>query len=268
MILNETITLFWTQKLIGVAVFFQTIELLSLKKEFGPHGIWNWETIQKDFKVFPPPLNWIFQLYLSYLGFLGTLTLRLTSAIGILIWPQPIFFVALVFTSLLVCARWRGTFNGGSDAITQAILNALCVAALGATFWPNHPKIVRGALLYIALQSTLSYWIAGLVKIKVKEWRSGRALALFLHHPSYEVNPLAQKFSHWPWACLSASWIVMGFECLFPWALFNRTACLILVGTAFCFHSINVYVFGLNRFLFAWVATYPSLFYISQTLRT
>ena len=40
----------------------------------------------------------------------------------------------------------------------------------------------------------------------------------------------------------------------------------LLFGVALGFHLANVYAFGLNRFLFAWLAAYPALYYCSSLL--
>ena len=60
------------------------------------------------------------------------------------------------------------------------------------------------------------------------------------------------------------AWSVIGFECLFPLAWFDPRLCLLLMAAGAGFHLLNSYVFGLNRFLFAWLAAYPALWFCSQ----
>jgi hypothetical protein len=41
--------------------------------------------------------------------------------------------------------------------------------------------------------------------------------------------------------------------------------CVAIVAVALAFHIANVYVFGLNRFVWAWAATYPALYFCSRS---
>jgi hypothetical protein len=58
-----------------------------------------------------------------------------------------------------------------------------------------------------------------------------------------------------------AGWLMLGFECGAPLALTGRTACLALLAFGAGFHVVNAVVFGLNRFLWTWLAAYPALLY-------
>jgi hypothetical protein len=51
---------------------------------------------------------------------------------------------------------------------------------------------------------------------------------------------------------------VIAFECAFPLALIDARL-LSLLGIAF--HVVNARVLGLNRFLWAWLAAYPALWF-------
>ena len=56
----------------------------------------------------------------------------------------------------------------------------------------------------------------------------------------------------------------MLFELLFPLALLDAgylKAALVIAGL---FHLVNGCVFGLNRFLWIWIAAYPSLLWFQQ----
>lgn len=214
----------WVGRLISIAVILQTIELFWVRP-------WNWKILAKEIpRVFRP--------LLKSNAFL--LSLRLVAAVVALIFPHPLAIAVVWLTTWGVAVRWRGTFNGGSDAMTFLILTAWLVSAI----LPSSESI---ALLYIAIQLILSYLVAGIAKIVSPQWRNGQAPQYFLAMSGVAVTP-EQAFV--------LAWVVLVFECLFPLAVFAPIPFLLF---GLVFHLMNVYFFGLNRFVFAWVAAYPAL---------
>src|SRR5581483_232816 len=103
-----------------------------------------------------------------------------------------------------ICLRWRGTYNGGSDYMTLLILLTVSAASLSG----DHPRVVSVALGYIAIQSALSYFIAGIAKIRHREWRTGEALSRLLNSPVYATPESARAISHNRAFCFAGSWAV------------------------------------------------------------
>jgi len=165
-------------------------------------------------------------------------------------------------STALIALRWRGSVNGGSDFMTLVVLGALSVARAA----PERPLVSLGCLWYVAIQACNSYFIAGLVKLKAASWRQGRALPAFLADAAYDASALRSWLTRHPRFARVLGWAVMALECSFPLALVHPTLCTLLVTLALAFHIANVYVFGLNRFLWAWAATYPALFFASHHL--
>ena len=120
----------------------------------------------------------------------------------------------------------------------------------------------EGGVLYIAAQLTLSYARAGIVKAKERSWWSGHALSSFLALPAYGVPAwVPRRMPDDRLLLRLASVGVIGFECLAPLAWLDPVACLALIAVAFTFHAATAALFGLNRFLLAWTAALPSLWY-------
>jgi hypothetical protein len=161
----------WIEIMVSAAVILQTIELLLVRKSFSERGIWRWSELRKNF-----PIVSLFDLLLNDRAFTIILGLRLLAAILLIAQGHWIFSTVLAATTLLISLRWLGTFNGGSDYMTFLILYSI---AIGRIF-ENNERVLKGALLYIAVQTCLSYFVAGFVKIKRADWRSGRALVSFL----------------------------------------------------------------------------------------
>jgi hypothetical protein len=255
-----TEALHWTSVIVGIALFFQTLELISIRRTAQDTGIWEWKMIRRDFAPLPRWTRSIFDRVLSYPGFLALLALRLICAAMIAVLPHAFFAIILFASTLLISLRWRGSFNGGSDFMNLIVLSALSIALL----FKNNASIGTACLWYIAIQTCTSYFIAGAIKLRRENWRNGSALSGFLSNTIYSPDPLSTALSRSAQISQAASWAVMIFECLFPIALLNTRLSILMMGLAIAFHLSNFYFFGLNRFLLSWAAAYPALYYCSQ----
>ncbi len=154
----------------------------------------------------------------------------------------------------------RGPVNGGSDSMTALMLLSLVVAAI----WPTQ-KILSGALWFIAIQATLSYVIAGYVKIKEPSWRNGQALKVFLSRQTvYQSTGHIFNASSFQFLLRLVSALILFFELSFFVVFLVPTVVSIYLLVGILFHLLNVYVFGLNRFFWIWLATYPAIYYLAK----
>ncbi|MBX9766045.1 MAG: hypothetical protein K2X47_02130 [Bdellovibrionales bacterium] len=123
------------------------------------------------------------------------------------------------------------------------------------------PILQKTALWIIAFQLTLSYFKAGFLKLRSAHWRTGDALSEFMSSPLYEANTSIEKLKASPIACRTGAWILILFECLFPLSFVDQRIAVSFLMLGICFHLATAYVFGLNRFVFAWISAYPALLY-------
>lgn len=163
----------------------------------------------------------------------------------------------LLLTSALLSLRYRGTFNGGSDLMTAVVLT-------GSLLGDLLPRPLGGAklgLLWISLQSLLSYWIAGLVKGQHLSWWTGRELKLYFGLSSFRpgINILSLDSAR-P-ALIALSWSTLLFECGSPIVLWKPNWVPTFLGLAALFHFGIALFLGLNRFFFAWIASFPALYW-------
>jgi Vitamin K-dependent gamma-carboxylase len=241
--------------LAALAVMQGTLELLATRRVFADDGVWQWRTLRPD----APWLSWA----LAYRPFLVLLAIRIVAAMLLLAGVRWGVAPALWVTSLLVSVRFRGTSNGGSDMMLMVVLSALVVAHLGA----SRPAVVSAALLYVAAQSLMSYFIAGVVKAVNAPWRQGTAMRSFVRTPHFGVPAAIVSLFDSRAVSLIVSWGVIVFECAAPLALLDPRVCVAYMSLAALFHLGNVAVFGLNRFLLAWAASWPALLYASSLAR-
>ncbi len=250
--------LLWSERLLAVALALQSAEMLRIREAFRPGGVWDWELLRADFATWPRAARAFLDATLAPAGFRVLLILQLLAAIGIFV-GAPLF--ALVFvTTALVSLRWRGSFNGGSDAMTLVAILGIGVAHAFRT----DPAVGPAALGFVAFQCVLSYFRAGWAKLCVAEWRDGRALRFFLRLPNYDVPPSLARLVDRPRLARGLSLGLLCFELLFPLTLFSPSLALTGIALGLAFHAANFAAFGLNRFFWVWAATYPALYYASH----
>lgn len=188
--------------------------------------------------------------------------LRALLALALLAGLAPgLVAAALLGTGIMLLRRYDGPYNGGSDRMTLLIL--ACLA--GARLLPG-PLAAETAFGYLALQAVLSYVVSGWVKIRNPDWRSGRALRDVFAVSAYPVSRVLRRWARRPRLLAAAGWAVMLFELGFPLALADPRlmAAALVVGAGF--HLANALLFGLNRFLWIWIASYPALIWLQARL--
>jgi hypothetical protein len=183
-------------------------------------------------------------------------TLFLVSCI-LLIAPSPHLWTLALLLHLVICHHFKGSFNGGSDFMLTQILifHSLYSSSL------ENFTIKKYFLVYFCVQVLLSYFIAGFVKVKNRSWRKGLALGEILKIEKYDV-PLSVKSKNFSTSVLKAlSWGVMLWELSAFAPLLFPSYRVPFLALGLCFHLGNIYLFGLNRFLWVWISSYPLLYF-------
>jgi hypothetical protein len=167
----------------------------------------------------------------------------------------------LLISSVLLFARDDGPYNGGSDRMGTLLLAGLWLAhVLPVPAWR------AAALAYVAVQLIASYFLAGVAKAVNPAWRDGGALrdvfAFSIYPVSRDLRALAQR-SRW---LTTLGWGVLAFELAFPFALLDARALVVALALAFAFHLMNAALFGLDRFVWVWLAAYPLLIWFQGAL--
>lgn len=186
--------------------------------------------------------------------FLPRAALSLLLLLGVF---SPWVLLALSIHSLAILHRFAGPYNGGSDRMGLLVLYCLCLAEM----LPG--GIGREAAFgYLAIQVVLSYFVSGQVKIVNPEWRSGRALQDVFDFSAYPVSEALRGLANRPRLLWAMSWGVMVFEVLFPFSLLNSASLIGALVLTAMFHLSNACFFGLNRFVWFWIAAYPSILWL------
>ena len=245
--------------LCALSLVVQTLEFLRLRGPLGPDGIWSFAVQQGDLAHAARPVRAAFAFLSRPPVHTAHLALRLAAAVllpfgfGL---PVSLF---LFLGTLAILVRWRGAFNGGSDFMTVAVTTALVIADIGAAIGKTETG-AAAALWYVAVHAISSYFVSGAVKLLDPDWRSGRALPIFLDGGVYGPLPPDSLFRRRP-AAIACTWGFILWECAFPLALLAPEIAAVFCAVALVFHLLVFRFFGLNRFVFAWAATFPAIVY-------
>ena len=123
------------------------------------------------------------------------------------------------------------------------------------------PLLQEASFGYLAAQLVLSYFMSGWVKVVNPAWRNGDALADVFAYSAYPVADSLRGWAQSPRLLCAMGWAVMGFELAFPLALLQPGLLAVALAIAASFHAANACLFGLNRFLWAWLSAYPALWW-------
>ena len=245
----------WISRLSSLATAIAALELIVVHRAWSERGVYAWSVLRRDYSQFGARLA---GLVFATPGMWLLLAVQLASALALPWLAQPVWPWLAFATTLAIAVRFRGTYNGGSDAMLLVGLLGLAIARSGA------PEVGLG---YIAAQLVLSYVLAGVAKLREPRWRDGSALVALVALPTYNVPPGLIAVLARPALARIAGFGLLAFELGFPIALVDPTACRLLLALAVLFHLGNAVVFGLNRFLWAWLAAFPALIAWVDTLR-
>jgi hypothetical protein len=252
-----------TERLSALALLLQSLEWLQVRRVFADGGVWRYALLAPEQRALPLGLSLLCRVSLPYPSFVMLLGLRCVAAALVLFVGESRVWPLLCISQILLCVRFRGASNGGSDSMSVVLASALSVPAL----FGRTPLAIQAALFYIGVQVTFSYVIAGLAKLRQPDWQNGRALQHFVLSSPYGVPRGVRWLVEQRSVALTLGWSVVAFECLFPLAWLDPRLCLAWLGFGVLFHAANVLVLGLNRFFWVWVAGYPATLAGSELVR-
>lgn len=246
--------------LLGWSLLLQSIEQLRVQA-LDRVGDW---TIQRT--EVPKRPGWVRPLLdaaFEPVAYRAMLMLRAGLAVLLMAGHLPAEGAVVLFVmALLLLFRWRGAFNGGSDFMTLVGLTGLLIAH-GVGAFAGMAQGWRAGLWYVTLQAATSYFMSGWVKLLRPEWRSGSALPFFLDSGVY--GPLAaHSVLRRPLVARTCAWAFTLWEGCFPLALLDVRLALAFCTVAAAFHFLVFWYFGLNRFFWAWLTTFPAVLYAAS----
>lgn len=203
-------------------------------------------------------------LVLRVVVILRLLSCLLLAGSLLLNWNLSGLFVVLIVTSNVVISTYKQVGNDGADQMN----NIIFISAVFFFLFPSQ-AVKISAILFIAGQSLLSYFTAGLAKLLSPIWLKTNAVGSILGSLSYGQPFLYRTLQKWQWLGRLLSIFIVAFEVLLPFCILLPTNyCIAALILAAFFHINCGIVMGLNDFIWAFVATYPTILWTNKYLYT
>ncbi len=262
---SSTLVLQLTTIFLTIGMLISSFEYLFNHKLFTSEGILEWIIIKIRWKNGPIKnfLNFMFKRGLINI----LLAIRVVFLIVLLIAPllSPIFWasVLIIFGTYAVTNLVAFYGSDGSDQMNSLILITICLCASPFT---SEGLLVIGCM-FIAAQSCLSYFVAGASKLFSKEWRNGSAVREIFKTRTYGSEKVYRYIKNKRGLNFFLCWSVIIAELSFPLVLFLPIEWgIYFLAWGLVFHLINSIVMGLNTFLWAFLASYPSIVFLNLYL--
>lgn len=254
----------------GIYAVYSGLEYLSIRQAFDGDGIFTWKIVESSFnrrsaRLLKPFLS-RFSLALAMRIVAGAVLvlsvvlaeLSLSASFAVL---APVLVLLLLFSDVLILLRFTGGLSGASHMSTVVNGGLLFVVA-----FPGNETVRTVALLFIALQGILSYFVAGVAKLVGSSWRNGEAIEAIFSTQAWGDDRVFGLVQSYPPMKRVGSWSVMGFELLFPVVLvLDPTFLPVMFAIAIGFHLFNAVFMGINGFIYIFPGTYPAIYYVNES---
>lgn len=264
---NVHLVLRATEALAATGAAVASAELFALRSALRDDGLLSWRV----HRLYHARLTrWLERLRVAilfrYPAVLVLLGIRLVAAVSLILAAlfglpagPPLYLLTLMG---LVFTLRSSSSNDGSDQMTTIVLVALSCAQF------IHTELAdQACVVFIASQSSLAYGTSGLLKAKERGWRDGTYVTEILATSSFGNRDLLQLFrTNYPVRIWCGRLVAFG-DCLLCAAiLLPPQACVLALLLGVCLHLGIARVLGLNTFLWAFLATYPAVIYVSILL--
>lgn len=252
-------TLHWCLLLTCISLAISSLEYIVVKENFKSGGIFSWEILssrsfhQRRLKRIDFLFGYNATIFFQYLKLFCCFILPFISNNIVIAF---ILFILLVTSIIFFYRNVLG--HDGSDQMNHIIIISLLFA-----FTLNEKYAINICIVFISVQSIISYVIAGTAKIISKKWRSGEAVIQIMNTKTYGHPKIAKLLNGLPqWMQLSFSWHIILLEIFFFIVLIAPTPWMfIFLIWGLAFHIYNASVMGLNNFFWTFLATYPCIIY-------
>ncbi len=257
-----------TELLISSGIILSSLEALCRPKDVEDDGLISWRIGRtRSKRMVQGRTGKFFDKIFSSPGIQVLTSLRLTASTLVALpntdrRTKAAAMVFLAATNGLLQLR----SNYGADGSDHVNL-VVCAAVAASKFFPDDEKARQACTAFIAGQSVISYFAAGLAKAISPYWRDGSAMQGIFRTRTYGQKHVGELLKKHPALAKAGGWAVWAGEMLFPLVLVApKPVAAGLIGTGVSFHAGNAAFMGLNRFLWAFSATYPSVIHHSKHL--
>jgi hypothetical protein len=250
--------------ILGLGILISTTEYIAGIKIFSSDGMLSCDVQQINLKENNHFFNRLFTALFSEERLKYIFLIRSVNIILLFIIPLNtiagwLLLIALgisIYISSLV-TRYG---SDGSDQMGMLIIITLILCLVPI----NNPLLLNVGIWFIAIQSCLSYTVAGISKLSSVEWRTSTAMRSIFSTKTFGSRKAALFLKKHRFMNVLLCWNVMLTEALFPLCLILPLPfALVFLFWGFTFHLLNAIIMGLNSFFWAFMATYPAIIYVN-----
>ncbi len=197
------------------------------------------------------------------------MALQLAIAVALLLVASPLLTIACLFAALLshggfiLISEDHGV--SGADKMGLITLAGTLIAMVALAI--GDAALLLAGCLVSGGQLLICYTVAGVSKLRQRDWRDGTELLGVMRHAIWGA-PWAARLVRPRGIAPAASWALMLGEALFALALLAPEPWLIAALAAMLgFHIATAVVMRLTLFPWAFVAAYPSVLLLAHMLR-
>jgi hypothetical protein len=244
-----------------------SLEFLAQPEIFADTGLLSWQversrhkwTASKaadflDYLFKPPGIYLIYQLRLAAaLALINPWTSKRTRDIAV---------AYIAATNYLLHFRIRYGTDGTEhmSLLTYATLTA-------SRIFSKDEKAKEACAWFLAGQTNLSYFAAGLSKLVGAPWRNGMAMPGIFRTTVYGDKRVYELLKKRPKLAKAAGWAVVVSELAMPLMMAApKLPAWGMLGMGASFHVGNALFMGLNRFVYSFVGTYPAIVHVAKNM--
>lgn len=257
-----------TQRVAALAIVIATLEQLLHSRVVRDGGLMSWSTGQvarrwtSHVRTLP-----VLDRILADRPFLLLLSIRGALAFLLIFCAVPLTLGAVGWAAVLVVSllSFLRTPYGADGADQMLIVIAATLTVANLDRGSGSLAVVAGQ--FLTLQVLLAYASSGVAKVLSPLWRKGNAVSSILLTRTYGHQRLGQWLGSRPLRGRVVSWSTIVFECGFPLAaIIDERVLAVWLLCGLFFHVGIAASMGLNTFLFAFVACYPTVWYFAPRI--
>ena len=243
-----------------------SVEHVVTRRDFGTGGLLNYEPLRKlryraRTAAGRSAESLVDAVLLRQAGWLLGLDAVLSAVLEIRPQLWPAAFAAAV-TQYLIMRRDLFSVEG-ADQMTLIVLLACGLGELAGGAGAGTGAVAAAA--FLAATTALAYFVAAMYKAAARPWVSGAALVTIVATTSYGHPLLRGPVLRHRRLGTAASVAVLLWESAFAVSVVApRVVLYALLVMGIGFHLGCALVMGLNRFVWAFAATYPAVIYVHQ----
>ncbi|WP_207631062.1 MULTISPECIES: hypothetical protein [unclassified Actinopolyspora] len=261
------VTLENVERLTALGTLISSLEYLAASKSFADDDLLSWEVARTRHKALTGRIGDLLTPLMKSPGINVVFAARAAGALTLLV-PRSPRATKTAATALLAASNYalhlRTPYGSdGSEHISMITFTSLLASRVAR----SDPRAQDACVRFVALQSCLSYGVAGFAKLVSPVWRNGTAVRDIFRTHMYGHRRVHSVLKSEPRLARLLAWMTIAGELGLPLVLVApRPAARGFLAAGLSFHAGNAVFMGLNRFLWAFLGTYPAVAYAAKNL--